>query len=518
MNTFKIVAVAMLLLLLYTCKEAPQSESKTSTTVETKELFRPYFHFTPDSMWMNDPNGMYYKDGIYHLFYQYYPDSTVWGPMHWGHASSHDLMQWAHHPIALFPDSLGYIFSGSAVVDHKNTSGFGNATNGPIVAFFTHHDAKMEKSGSTVFQNQSLAWSLDGMNWQKYENNPVITNPGIKDFRDPKVIWHEDTKKWVLVLAAYDKVMLYTSTDLKKWTYSSSFGIDGDERLWECPDLFPMETEEGTKWVLIVSIQKEAPSGGTGTSYFVGDFDGTAFKADSKAQKWLDYGTDNYAFVTWDNAPNNSRVGIGWMSNWLYAQQVPTKTWRSAMTTPRELSLKKTAHGYLLHSLPPKTVDNYFELDKEMKNISIPTDTILYAQAAGLAPLQATFAFKKPENGIIEVRFSNDESFVSVGYDVESSSYFCDRTHAGLDEFYDGFAAYYTAPDLSSSETIGFKILLDAASIELFSEDGSTNMTHILFPTSPYTQIEIRTYSSAIELSSCSIYTYSKKDLKKENF
>ncbi|MEM6526168.1 MAG: glycoside hydrolase family 32 protein [Bacteroidota bacterium] len=311
------------------------ASSENDTLVDTtfsdyKELFRPQFHFSPDSMWMNDPNGMVYYDGEYHLFYQYYPDSTVWGPMHWGHAVSADMLHWEHLPIALYPDSLGYIFSGSVVVDHKNTSGFGNNGKPPLVAIFTHHDIDGERAGTNDFQYQSIAYSNDkGRTWLKYKDNPVVPNLGIRDFRDPKVIWHEQTQRWVMVLAAYDKVQIYTSPDLKNWEYQSDFGIPGDDRLWECPDLFPM-TVSGTgqeKWALIVSIQKKAPNGGTATSYFIGDFDGKTFVADNKKQKWLDYGTDNYAMITWSDIPESDgrRLAIGWMSNWDYAQVVPTQ-------------------------------------------------------------------------------------------------------------------------------------------------------------------------------------------------
>ena len=235
--------------------------------MKSHEAFRPMYHFTPDSMWMNDPNGMLYYNGEYHLFYQYFPDSTVWGPMHWGHAVSKDMVTWDDLPIALYPDSLGLIFSGSAVIDWKNTSGFGVNGNPPMVAIFTHHNMDGERAKRLDFQTQSIAYSNDnGRTWTKYEQNPVIKNPGIKDFRDPKVIWHEATQKWVLVLAAKDRVKFYSSPDLKSWTHASDFGIENDARLWECPDIFPMKVAGSNteKWVLITSMQSGAPNGGTG--------------------------------------------------------------------------------------------------------------------------------------------------------------------------------------------------------------------------------------------------------------
>ena len=312
----------------------PVTGTTDSTSTYYTEEHRPQFHFTPEEKWMNDPNGMVYYDGEYHLFYQYYPEDIVWGPMHWGHAVSKDMVHWEHLPIALFPDSLGYIFSGSAVIDWNNTSGLGDPDSypetPPMIAIFTHHNMAGEKAGKIDYQYQSIAYSNDkGRTWTMYSGNPVVPNPGIKDFRDPKVIWHEASQQWVMVFAAYDKVRIYISPNLKDWTFTSEFGIPGDERLWECPDLFPMKVEETgeTKWVLITSIQKDAPNGGTATGYFIGDFDGKTFTGDYKKQYWLDYGTDNYALVTWSDIPEEDgrRLAIGWMSNWQYAQEVPTE-------------------------------------------------------------------------------------------------------------------------------------------------------------------------------------------------
>ena len=291
----KLILSFLLLFLILACNNDKAQIIEQKVTIQTKyqETHRPQLHFTPDANWMNDPNGMFYYEGKYHLFYQYFPDSTVWGPMHWGHAESTDMIHWDHLPIALYPDSIGCIFSGSAVVDNNNTSQLGTLENPPIIAAFTHHDFVGEKAKSNDFQKQSIAYSTDGgSEWIKYEGNPVIPNTEkIKDFRDPKIVWHEPTQKWILVLAAYDRAKIYASPNLKDWEYLSDFGIDGDTRLWECPDLFPMKVEgtDETKWVLIVSIQKEAPNDGTATSYFIGDFDGTEFKADVSEQKWLDW-------------------------------------------------------------------------------------------------------------------------------------------------------------------------------------------------------------------------------------
>ena len=356
----RIYLFPFLLLLCMSCShQAQEPQGKIEKEANYHEDHRPQYHFSPAANWMNDPNGMVYYEGEYHLFYQYYPDSTVWGPMHWGHAVSPDMVSWEHLPIALYPDSLGYIFSGSAVIDWDNTSGLGDGEEPPMIAIFTHHEMEGERNKTNTFQYQSIAYSNDrGRTFVKYDGNPVVSNPGIKDFRDPKVIWHEVSKKWIMVFSAYDKVRIYNSPNLIDWTFASEFGIPDDTRLWECPDLFPIKVEgtEEEKWVLITSIQKEGPNGGTATSYFVGDFDGSTFIGDHKNQKWLDYGTDNYAMVTWSDVPKNDgrRLALGWMSNWQYAQKVPTDKWRSAMTLPRSLILHKTKDDYVLRSQPVK--------------------------------------------------------------------------------------------------------------------------------------------------------------------
>ena len=349
------VVIGILLLINLGCIEKEKKETDENATVEANvqtynEPFRPQYHFSPEQGWMNDPNGLVYHNGDYHLFYQYYPHATVWGPMHWGHAVSKDLVTWEHKPIALFPDEKGYIFSGSAVVDTHNTSGFSTTGEPPLVAIFTYFSLPKEKSGSIETQSQGIAYSLDnGVTWEKYGGNPVLPNPGIKDYRDPKVFWHEPTKKWIMLLVAGDYVKLYSSKNLKKWNFLSDFGKELGSKggVWECPDLFPLTTTSGeTKWVMVVSIGNGAPNGGSGTQYFVGDFNGTQFTTNQKEYKWLDWGTDNYAGITYNNTPNNERIFIGWMSNWQYALKTPTTPWRSAMTLPRELILEKVNNTF----------------------------------------------------------------------------------------------------------------------------------------------------------------------------
>ena len=478
-HKYYILIVSILLVFVQACKEV----SQVAETQLYEEPFRNQFHFSPPANWMNDPNGMFFMDGEYHLFYQYYPDSTVWGPMHWGHAVSEDLIHWEHLPIALYPDSLGYIFSGSAVVDYNNTSGFGKNGEPPVVAMFTHHLMEGEKAGRIDYQYQSIAYSNDkGRTWTKYDDNPVIPNPGIKDFRDPKVVWDEERSKWVMVLAAYDKAMFYTSPNLIDWTYESEFGIEGDTRLWECPDLFPMSVGLGdkqkTKWVLIVSIQKDAPNGGTGTSYFVGDWNGKEFIPDTQGQKWLDYGTDNYAFVTWSGTINKT-IGIGWMSNWQYAQVVPSQKWRSAMTVPRRLFLQEKDNEFILINRPIQEY-TYFSHNKEL---FLHKDSI-FNIPEGLAKLR----FIKNSIEVSNVSFTlYNEVGDTLRTGIKEGKVFIDRRKAGHTDFSESFASdIHWGNSISDFHMID--IFLDHASIEVFANSGEVAMTEIFFVDKPFTQ------------------------------
>ncbi|MFT5166469.1 MAG: fructan beta-fructosidase [Saprospiraceae bacterium] len=505
------------IIFLSSCQDAKVEESSKKVDTMSNadstyytEQYRNQFHFSPEANWMNDPNGMVYYDGEYHLFYQYYPDSTVWGPMHWAHAVSRDMVIWEHLPIALFPDSLGYIFSGSAVIDHKNTSGFGKDGKAPMIAIFTHHNMAGEKAGGNQYQYQSIAYSNDrGRTWAKYEGNPVVPNPGIKDFRDPKVIWHEATQRWVMVFAAYDRVRIYNSPNLKDWIFASEFGIPGDKRLWECPDLFPMKIEgtDNTKWVLITSIQQQGPNGGTATAYFVGDFDGRTFNGDYKKLHWVDYGTDNYAMVTWSDVSKEDgrTLALGWMNNWQYAQVVPTEKWRSAMTLPRVLTLHKTSDDFQIRSLPVKEL-TAIEGEKtrlETKTYSHLT-TVLEKVPQQLYKLD--LSFKKPFDSRVGVRFSNSKGeYTEVFFDGLENSYFIDRTKAGESDFSEHFAGLHRGAINYDSETVDMLIYLDFGSIELFADAGRCVMTEIIFPSPPYSKIEIIGEKNNTELLSGTI-------------
>lgn len=507
-----------LIFIFFTCDNVAtrktQEEIKPRERVHEKH--RPQFHFTPKANWMNDPNGMFYHKGKYHLFYQYYPDSTVWGPMHWGHAESVDLVHWQHLPIALYPDSLGLIFSGGAVVDKQNTSKLGTMDNPPIVATFTHHNMAGEKAKTNEFQYQSLAYSTDGgISWLKYTNNPVIPNTEkIKDFRDPKVVWYEPQQKWVLVLAAYDRVKFYASENLIDWEFMSDFGIEGDRRLWECPDFIPMKVSGSTqeKWVLIVSIQKDAPNGGTATSYFVGEFDGEEFISDEKNQKWLDWGTDNYAFVTWNNIPKSDgrTIGIGWMSNWQYAQVVPTKKWRSAMTLPRELKLFKSDSSYILGSTPVKEL-------KELRKDSVSFTPLVFVEEKVLegsfAPAQSEIIMEVNLNETtansfgIELTNGMNENLI-ISFDKTAGMLYVDRTNSSMNKFSDSFFNnVHSAPIDFNKENLFVHAYIDAASIEIFINDGELNFSDIFFPTEKFDRLSLFAKDGKCSIKSVDIYS-----------
>ncbi|MEL6865722.1 MAG: glycoside hydrolase family 32 protein [Bacteroidota bacterium] len=499
--------VYLLIGLLLAC-DSPMKDTAATAIAETndyREAHRNQYHFSPMANWMNDPNGMVYYEGEYHLFYQYYPDSTVWGPMHWGHAVSTDLVHWEHLPIALYPDSLGYIFSGSAVIDWNNTSGLGQDGKPPMIAIFTHHDPEGEKAGTARYQYQSIAYSQDkGRNWTKYANNPVLPNPGIKDFRDPKVIWHEASQQWVMVLAAYDKAQFYTSPNLIDWTFASEFGIPGDDRLWECPDLFPLQVEgsEENKWVLIVSIQQKAPNGGTATGYFVGDFDGQTFSGNAAQQYWADFGKDNYAMVTWSDIPKEDgrRLAMGWMSNWQYAQIVPTDKWRSAMTLPRVLSLHWEGEQYQMRSMPVRELGALEEKRHPLK-------AGLYANKTELIKLpkkqlyKMALSFKKPKAGNVGLRLSNDlDEYLDIYYQSANATYHIDRNHASKSPFSPDFVGVHTGPVIGDAANINWLLYLDHAAIELFADEGRCVMTETVFPTAPFYKVEIWSTDGEAEL------------------
>ncbi len=458
------------------------------------EQFRPQFHFTPKKNWMNDPNGLVYHDGTYHLFYQYYPDDIVWGPMYWGHAVSNNLINWKHKPIALYPDKHGYIFSGCAVVDHNNTSGFGTEKNPPLVAIFTYHLREKEEAGRNDYQTQGIAFSLDnGDTWIKHDDNPVLGNKSKKDFRDPKVFFHNETKQWIMVLVAGDHVKFYNSPNLKKWTHLSDFGkeIGAHGGVWECPDLFKLKIE-GTneeKWILLISIDYGAPNGGSGTQYFVGDFDGEAYKVQHKDHKWVDMGTDNYAGITFNNTPNGKRILMGWMSNWQYGLKTPTKTWRGAMTLPRELSLIKENNKCFLRNEVIKSFDN--QITQILEKDYIYLKDVFELEHSNFNQTEIRFNTNLSKRLSISYKNNKNESLI-FEINPDKKEMILDRKQSGMVNFDENFASckhkltYYLY-----DKVVDVRIILDWSSIEIFIDHGKYVMTEQIFPTEFYNTLQL---------------------------
>ena len=436
-------------------------EMKYSSTFDTtnRERFRPLYHHTPLYGWMNDPNGMFYKDGVWHLYYQFNPYGSHWENMTWGHSTSKDLMHWDAQPMAIESDWLGAIFSGSAIVDKENTTGFGRNA---VVAMYTSAGAA---------QTQSIAYSADGgQTFTKYAGNPVITF-NAPDFRDPKVFWHEPTGKWIVVLAVGQEVQFYSSKNLKEWKYESSFGREygNHDGVWECPDMLCF----GEKWVLLLNINPGGPFGGSATQYFVGRFDGHTFTCeDSPSEtKWMDYGKDHYATVTFHNAPEGRIVALPWMSNWQYANQVPTQQFRSANGLPRDLGIKTTGGETILTSIPSKEVTA-----QRGKKVKQPTEACeIIIDVKGSADIVLSNA--KGEQ-------------VTMRYDAQKQEFRMNRTKSCDVSFSEAFPCETTAPTYGSIKQL--RLFIDRCSIEAFDAEGKMAMTNLVFPSEPYNTIKVK--------------------------
>ncbi len=379
------------------------------------------------------------------------------------------------------------------MVDENNTSGFGAAGKVPLVAIFTNHDPKGEKAGTKDFQTQSIAYSLDnGDNWTKYKGNPVIKNPGIRDFRDPKVRWHEATKKWMMTLATADRITFYSSPNLKNWNCESEFGatLGAHSGVWECPDLFPMALNGKTHWILIVSIGSGGPNKGSATQYFVGDFDGHAFKPRHTDTRWIDYGPDDYAGITWYNT-GKRHIFLGWMSNWIYANHVPTEKWRNAMTIPRELALKKVRQKLLIISTPVKELEVIKSKPLVWKNLLVDKIFTLPTKTVKL-PEQYAMRLSSKQIKSYRIVLSNaaGEELI-IGYDKAKNEYFIDRSRSGNTTFNNWFSGRYIAPRLSAERNTDLTLVVDNSSVELFADSGVTVMTSLFYPTTPYTQLSV---------------------------
>lgn len=466
------------------------------------EPFRPQFHFSPELNWMNDPNGLVYHRGQYHMFYQHNPHGNSWGHMSWGHAVSRDLVHWEHLPIALHEQYGLMIFSGSAVVDHGNTSGFGTTENPPLVAIYTGHGHGK--------QTQDIAYSLDdGRSWTRYHGNPVI-DLGLKDFRDPKVFWHEPSAAWIMVvaLAVDKKVSFYRSTDLKEWSHLSDFGPAGVavKPNWECPDLFelPVEGEPGeSRWVLEVDMGGGAIGGGSGGEYFIGHFDGTRFVAESTDSQWVDYGADFYAPVSWSDIPasDGRRIWIGWMNNW-ETSQIPTSVWRGSMSVPRTLGLRRIGGQLRLVQQPVRELETLRNDSLRMADQAISGATVVpLAEGQGQqVELIAEFELDQAERFGLRVRCGPSRSSVPgggseqqtvIGYDVERQQLYVDRTRSGEVGFHPSFPAVHVAPLSPHENRVRLHILVDASSVEVFGNRGEVVISDRIFPDPSSNRIEL---------------------------
>lgn len=472
--------------------------------VSNREKYRPVYHFSPAYGWMNDPNGMFYKDGVYHLFYQHNPYGSMWGNMHWGHATSTDLVTWEHHGDAISPDALGTIFSGSCVVDKDNTAGFGA---GAVIAFYTSASDR---------QVQSMAYSLDnGKTFKKYARNPILTSTQ-RDFRDPKVIWHEDTKKWIMVLAVGQEMEIYSSADLKSWTLESKFGEGQGAHggVWECPDLLelPVEGTELKKWVLVCNLNPGGPFGGSATQYFVGTFDGKRFVNESPAvTKWMDWGKDHYATVTWSDAPDNRRIAIAWMSNWQYANDVPTSQYRSPNSVPRDLSLFAIDGGIYLQSAPSPELLKLRGVSKKrsfkVNGTRIVKDLIPNNEGA----YEIELSLKNQQAEIIGFRLYNDKGEeVDMQYDMKEKKFSMDRRKSGEVNFNENFPMLTWTAIEGDKDEMKLRLFVDRSSVEAFGDGGRFAMTNQVFPSEPYNHISFYSKGGAYKVDSFVVYKLKK--------
>ncbi|MFM9330098.1 glycoside hydrolase family 32 protein [Paenibacillus mesotrionivorans] len=457
--------------------------------LQPADPWRPQYHYSPWANWMNDPNGMVYFNGEYHLMYQYFPGGQTWGPMHWGHAVSRDLMHWEHRPVALYPDEFGMIFSGSAVVDWRDSSGFFGGKPG-LVAVFTHHAALPDTR--EVRQSQSLAYSADGgRTWVKHKGNPVLTEPSLPDFRDPKVFWHGPENRWIMLLAAGDHIRFYASPNLREWTYTGEFGRrEGSHQgVWECPDVFPLPVEGQpgeTRWVLLVSIGG-APEDeeGSRTQYFLGTFRDGCFHGGEPAEtvRWLDAGRDHYAGVTWSDAPDNRRILLGWMSNWKYAAVTPAASFRGAMTLPRELSLYASGGEVRLRQLPVAEAAGLREETATWHRVQASPGTPFrpgFEAALLELSLEWDWAGEPGEAGVR--LWTRDGQETRIGIDAQAGMLYIDRTVSGETGFHPAFPCRHETPLPPSASRPKLRIWADRISVEVFAGDGDPAMTDLIFP------------------------------------
>ncbi len=452
----------------------------------------PCYHFTPPRYWLNDPNGLVYFDGEWHLFYQHNPLGMDWGHMSWGHAVSRDLVHWEHLPVALHEEAERgvMIFSGSAAVDWRNTSGFGEGDAPLLVAAYTAHSERE--------QTQHIAYSTDrGRTWTQYAGNPVIAI-GSREFRDPKLFWHAPTQRWIMVcvLADQHRVRFFGSPNLRDWHHLSDFGPAGAaDGLWECPDFFPLRIDSTSdpsgrddkreKWILKVDTSRGI-DGHSGAQYFIGEFDGTTFTCDDPPARVrpLDYGADFYAAQSWSDAPDDRRVWIAWMSNWAYARTTPTSPWRGMMTVPRELMLRTFDDGVHLTQQPAGELRALRQAHHHIAGAGVD-EANAWLQSQGIrgaaVEIAATFACSNSAEFGLRVRVGAAEETV-IGYNVAEGQLFVDRSRSGDVSFSPRFDERHAAPCTLRAGSLALHVLVDACSVEVFADGGRIVISDLIFP------------------------------------
>lgn len=482
-------------------------ELKLSDTFDmaNREKYRPLYHHTPAYGWMNDPNGMFYKDGVWHLYFQHNPYGSTWGNLSWGHSTSTDLVHWQYEGDPVMPDAWGLIFSGSSVVDTDNTAGFGP---GAIVAFYT--SAKSTPWGDV--QMQSMAYSTDGgKSFTRYEGNPILTSTE-RDFRDPKVFWYAPGKHWVMLLAVGQQMQIFSSKNLKEWKHESDFGLKQGAHggVWECPDLveLPVEGTKEKRWVLICNLNPGGPFGGSATQYFVGTFDGKKFTNQYPTKtKWMDYGKDHYATVTFSNAPDGRCVALGWMSNWQYAAVVPTKQYRSANTIARDLTLYRQGGDLLLKSAPSKEIEAARKDMKSLKKFNVSDaysiDNLL-DDNNGAYEIEMEIRNNGAEKIVFTLLNGKGES-VKMYYDTALRQFVMDRSVSGETAFSRDFPAMTVAP-VPETGDFTLRLFVDRSSIEAFGDGGKFVMTNIVFPSEPYNKMKFESVRGSFTVKKMNVY------------
>lgn len=492
-------------------------------------FYRPQYHFSPPKNWINDPNGLVYYAGEYHLFYQYNPFANVWGHMSWGHAVSKDLLHWENLPVAIpefthpfaktGQDTLKTaIFSGSAVIDRNNRSGLCPAgTADCMVAIYTGNVSRGE---TQTAQYQNLAFSADkGRTWTQYAGNPIV-DIGSKEFRDPNVFWYAPQQKWIMstVKATEHRVAFFSSTDLKNWTLLSHFGPVGDTtKVWECPALMPVPVQgepNAHQWVLFISSghsQKDY----VGMQYFVGDFDGTRFKGDPDQPKLLvpgyagavvDYGKDYYAAIQFNNLPDSQAgpVMIGWLNNWAYGNDLPTTPFKGAMSLPRQISLKRTEAGWQLMQLPVeavrtlrqnKRVQQTVQLTNQSRTLMQRTDNAYELEVDIRPGTASTVGIRLAKNGDEEtiLRYHNGQLEL-------------DRRKSGRVDFNRRFPSVESAPLQLQNGLVKLRIFVDKSIVEVFANNGQRVITDLIFPTQAAGDVDLFAEGGTAEFLNATVW------------